>query len=149
MHFHVSCYVLMSAVTMSCMLSRKLARCWVDVWCGEVIWATTAAASARATSTLLSSVRMSARHKIPSTCTATHNVNVCVCVCVRVCVCLCACVCACVCACLCVCVYSFLKVKVISTKRVCYYYDLLNCIKGVGLYISLRWNYFTMYHNQF
>ena len=53
---------------MSCMLSRKLARCCVDVWCGEVIWATTAAASARAASTLLSSVKMSARHRIPSTC---------------------------------------------------------------------------------
>lgn len=59
---------LMSAVTMSCMLSRKLARCCVDVWWGDVIWATTAAASARAASTLLSSVRMSARHRIPSTC---------------------------------------------------------------------------------
>lgn len=58
---------LMSAVTMSCMLSRKLARCCVDVWWGEVIWATTAAASARAASTLLSSVKMSARHRMPST----------------------------------------------------------------------------------
>lgn len=65
-----SSHSLISAVTMSCMLSRKLARCCVDVWWGEVIWATTAAASALAASTLLSSVKMSARHRIPSTCTS-------------------------------------------------------------------------------
>lgn len=52
---------------MSCMHSRKLPRCWVEVWWGEVIWATTAAASALADSALFSSVRMSAKHRIPST----------------------------------------------------------------------------------
>lgn len=67
LHRQCDVHSLMSAVTMSCMLSRKLARCCVDVWWGEVIWATTAAASALAASTLLSSVKMSARHRIPST----------------------------------------------------------------------------------
>ena len=56
------------AVTISSMLSRKLLRCWVKGRCGEVTWATTAAASARVASEWLSSVRMSAKHRTPSTC---------------------------------------------------------------------------------
>lgn len=67
LHHQHHIHSLMSAVTMSCMLSRKLPRCCVDVWWGEVIWATTAAASALAASTLLSSVKISAKHRIPST----------------------------------------------------------------------------------
>lgn len=56
------------AVTISSMLSRKLLRCWVKGRCGDVTWATTAAASARVASEWLSSVRMSAKHRTPSTC---------------------------------------------------------------------------------
>ena len=56
------------AVTISSMLSRKLLRCWVKGRCGEVTWATTAAASARVASEWLSSVKMSAKHRTPSTC---------------------------------------------------------------------------------
>lgn len=50
------------------MFSRKLVRCWVKDRCGEVTWATTAAASALVASEWLSSVKMSAKHRIPSTC---------------------------------------------------------------------------------
>lgn len=61
------------AVTISSMLSRKLLRCWEKGRCGEVTWATTAAASARVASEWLSSVKMSAKHSTPSTCKQRDN----------------------------------------------------------------------------
>ena len=58
--------LLTSAVTISSICSRKLLRCWVNVSCGDVICAITAAASAWVASEWVLSVRMSARHSIPS-----------------------------------------------------------------------------------
>lgn len=66
------------AVTISSMLSRKLLRCWVKGRCGEVTWATTAAASARVASEWLSSVRMSAKHRTPSTCRWREGTALCI-----------------------------------------------------------------------